>query len=63
MRKSEEPVILPLSGVTKISAGLRHTAVLLDNGKVLVSGQGKKGQLGLMRNGQPVMETDSFQEG
>ncbi|XP_075214336.1 secretion-regulating guanine nucleotide exchange factor-like [Lycorma delicatula] len=57
----QEPTQLLLSGVVQVSSGLRHTAALLDNGQVMISGSGRKGQLGLTRDGFTVTHTDYFQ--
>jgi alpha-tubulin suppressor-like RCC1 family protein len=47
-----------------VASGLRHSAVITRDGKVLVCGNGKNGQLGLTdSSGLPIVEVDHPQEG
>ncbi|KAK0157859.1 hypothetical protein PV328_011549 [Microctonus aethiopoides] len=47
--------------VKKIAAGLRHSAVISDDGRVFVTGSGNKYQLGLVdSNTEPILSTDTF---
>ncbi|XP_039280018.1 probable E3 ubiquitin-protein ligase HERC4 isoform X2 [Nilaparvata lugens] len=59
-RKSISPTYLPISRVSQVSCGLRHTAVLLDSGDLYMCGQGRKGQLGVIQNGAPLLESDEL---
>lgn len=48
----------------QVSSGLRHTAVVTHSGRVLLSGSGRKGQLGITdENGSALKECDQFTEG
>ncbi|RZF38033.1 hypothetical protein LSTR_LSTR006432 [Laodelphax striatellus] len=59
-KRSVDPTCLSISRVAQVSCGLRHTAVLLDNGQLYMCGQGRKGQLGVVENGSPVLESDQL---
>lgn len=59
-----EPLQMPVTGIVNLSAGLRHTALVSTDGKVLVCGKGNKGQLGLInQNKDQISTTDSPMEG
>lgn len=50
--------------VKKIAAGLRHSVVISDDGRVFVTGSGNKYQLGLVdSNTEPILSTDTFTPG
>ncbi|KAK7788552.1 hypothetical protein R5R35_011742 [Gryllus longicercus] len=54
---SSTPLRLSLPPVKTLATGLRHTAIVTENGNVLVCGNGRKGQLGLMGDdGGPLFE-------
>jgi alpha-tubulin suppressor-like RCC1 family protein len=58
------PLKLAVPHVRTVASGLRHSAVVTRDGRVLVCGNGKNGQLGLTdRNGIPVVEVEQAQEG
>ncbi|CAG0914215.1 unnamed protein product [Notodromas monacha] len=44
--------------VVSVSAGLRHSAIVDDTGKVYVWGSGRQGQLGLTSDGEPLAEIE-----
>ncbi|KAK3907239.1 Secretion-regulating guanine nucleotide exchange factor [Frankliniella fusca] len=57
----KSPKSLPFSKVKQASLGLRHLALVTEDGNVFVSGSGSKGQLGLAdANGQPFSEISTL---
>lgn len=59
---SASPLQLTDHKVKQLSSGLRHTAIVTEQGDVFVCGSGKKGQLGLVHHGQPIKESFTFQQ-
>ena len=58
------PLKLAVPHIRSVAAGLRHSSILTRDGKVLVCGNGKNGQLGLTdSSGLPIVEVDHPQEG
>ncbi|XP_069698384.1 secretion-regulating guanine nucleotide exchange factor-like [Periplaneta americana] len=57
------PVKLTVPNVRSVASGLRHSGIVTRDGRVLMCGSGKKGQLGLTdSNGMPLFEAQSPQE-
>lgn len=50
-----EPLQMPVSGIVHLSAGLRHTALVTAEGRVMVCGRGNKGQLGLINHSKDLI--------
>ena len=46
-----------------IACGLRHSAVVAEDGSVFTAGIGRKGQLGFLINGECPKLVDKFQKG
>lgn len=58
------PLKLTVPHIRTVASGLRHSAIITRDGKVLVCGTGKNGQLGLTdSSGLPIVEVDHPQEG
>jgi alpha-tubulin suppressor-like RCC1 family protein len=58
------PLKLAVPHIRTVASGLRHSAIITRDGKVLVCGNGKNGQLGLTdSSGLPIVEVDHPQEG
>ncbi|XP_047109428.1 secretion-regulating guanine nucleotide exchange factor isoform X1 [Schistocerca piceifrons] len=58
---SASPLQLTDHKVKQLSSGLRHTAVVTEQGDVFVCGSGRKGQLGIVHHGQPLKESYTLQ--
>lgn len=58
------PESVPVSRVKQASLGLRHLAIVTEDGKIFVSGSGSKGQLGIVDSyGRPFSELQTLTQG
>ena len=61
---SHVPIKVDVPEIISVSSGLRHSTMVTKEGKVLVCGNGKRGQLGLVdNNGEPISQLEQPQEG
>ncbi|KAJ9577236.1 hypothetical protein L9F63_006210 [Diploptera punctata] len=60
---SNIPIKIDVPEITSVSSGLRHTVMITKDGKVLVCGNGRKGQLGLIDdNGETIQQLEQPKE-